>query len=934
MKHRVVAFVVLSLACVTLAADKPSTAPAAAEKGAPGKHSLTKTWIGEELWKFGGEKHEGDPKKSWRLIPGSKIELQYSGTGPLPKPVEFVIPLDNEPLPLGRVYYLSVKNWYVGKMEAQLGDITQTLTTPRYDWTPIARFEPNERVDKIVLRYFPSVIVADSGKPHTQPYIVQGVFLSTEPTNVPFQGGEVISLLAQAPPVPRKGNYFDNGSFESGLYPWGPAIGVSRSKVIDQANLDETTAAHGKSSIKLTPDAGSMFGLNNKMYALSPGKYTFSFYAKADKPVQVLSRIRGLHTSLKDYADTAISDKVELTTEWKRYSITNEIKDQPGYLYTAEFRAPVKEAINVWFDAIQLENGDLTEYQPRNPLEIGYVSNKPGNIYYAGEGSAVVDVLLNNTGNPSQATVNYKVEDYWGKQVDQGSKAVDVKAEGTRVSMPLFDKQSGIFRVLFTAGDAQAEMVYSVVPPNPHLTSKYPEGTLGTDGQLHDPKALAILKRANFNWVLEKNMTRWVNVEREQDKYVFVDQFIKNGDDAHMNVMLQLFNMNSYYRNQPWMEPYVIPTIGDKSERDPGIWKADKQEEFLKHWSEFVFKTVDHYKGSVKYWEIFNEPNHELGGNAAGGEQYGHALKASAEQIRKADPQAKIVAFSGGGFNRDFYDAAVKVAGPESFDIASVHFYGNFEENFKAYGEMLDTYKKPGWNTETGPTCNTFFITLPTFSAFQQDEFRKREHQERHTQTQHSVKNYLLSLSLGKMDKWFHYFSRFTNSGPSQPTRWAGNGKEITEYDGSLRANGAGLTIASHFIDGAKYHGPVKLGGQLDGYVFDKAGKSVGFFWAGAGQTMTLAAAGGMTFYDVMGNPIADKSIQVTESPVYFTSDTNAQAASQALGAVKVVAVAGAPSTGGAVSEATQAGGKKSAKKESPSATEAEGKSANRKAKR
>ena len=118
------------------------------------KPALTRIWAGEEMWQFGGRQHKGDPAKSWRLIPGSKLTLTYSGTGPLPKPVEFVIPLE-KPLPLGTVYYLSVKNWYVGKMEATLGDITQALETPRYDWTPVARFEPNAPVDKITLRYFP-----------------------------------------------------------------------------------------------------------------------------------------------------------------------------------------------------------------------------------------------------------------------------------------------------------------------------------------------------------------------------------------------------------------------------------------------------------------------------------------------------------------------------------------------------------------------------------------------------------------------------------------------------------------------------------------------------------------------------------------------------------------------------------------------------------
>ncbi len=881
-----VLIVSLAVTAITWAQQATTTTNAAAT--APKQESLTRLWVGEEMWQFGGKRHQGDPAKSWRLIPGSRLELQYSGAGPLPKPVEYVIQLDNEPLPLSRVYYLSVKNWYVGTMEATLGDITRKLETPRYDWTPIVRFEPNERVDRIVLRYFPSTIVADTGKEQSQQYVVQGVFLSTEPTQVPFEGGQIISLLEQKAPTMREGNYFDNGSFETGLYPWGPAFEISGGKVIDRDNLDASTAAHGRHSVKITATSNSQFGLNNKMYALSPGEYTLSFYAKADKKVNLRADINGLHTSLKDYEHTDVRNTFKLSTEWTRYSVTGEIKEMPGFLYTADFRGDVKEPTNIWIDAIQLENGAMTDYRSSRSIEVGYISSMPGHIYYRGGEAATVDLLLHNTAGPSQPTVEYKVENYWGTQVDQGSKVIDLPGEHTRLSLPLFDKSTGIFRILFTAGDAQAEMVYSVVPPNPHLTSKYYEGTLATDAHLHDPKALAILKRANFNWVLEKQLARWYVVEEKENQYQFFDAEIKNAEDAHLNVVLQLFNMRPHYRQQAWLAPLVVETTGGKSVREPGIWREDKRDAFFQQWSEYVFTTVDHYKGSVKHWEIFNEPNSELGAKSEGGEQYGHALKATAEAIRRADPQAKVVGFAGGGFNREFYDAGLKAAGADSAAVLSVHFYGGAEKPFGEYADMLEHYKKPGWNTETGTSCPTFFSTLPGFEALQQAGYEQHALRDVHAQTQSSVKNYLQSLSVGRMDKWFNYFARFTNASPSQPTRWAGNGKEITEYDGSLRGNGVGLTIASHFIDGATYQGPAPMDERLEAHLFQKGDKSVGFLWGVAGQALTLSAAKGLTFYDIMGARIEDQSLQVAESPIYFTFEGDANSGRALLTELKI----------------------------------------------
>src|ERR1043166_1682117 len=95
---------------------------------------LSRMWKGQDLWAFGGGRYAGKPEEGWQGMAGSTMTLHYSGKGPLPAPKEFVVPLE-KPLPLGN-YRLFVKNFYLGSMEATLGDITLPLTIRRYDWTP------------------------------------------------------------------------------------------------------------------------------------------------------------------------------------------------------------------------------------------------------------------------------------------------------------------------------------------------------------------------------------------------------------------------------------------------------------------------------------------------------------------------------------------------------------------------------------------------------------------------------------------------------------------------------------------------------------------------------------------------------------------------------------------------------------------------------
>ena len=144
----------------------------------------------------------------------------------------------------------------------------------------------------------------------------------------------------------------------------------------------------------------------------------------------------------------------------------------------------------------------------------------------------------------------------------------------------------------------------------------------------------------------------------------------------------------------------------------------------LDDWKHFVSALVNHYKDRVKYWEILNEPPYfwwypNLGEpwpeqnppmQRAPIEYYVRLLNASAEAIRSADPEAKIVLGSGfpdGMLLKRIYE----LGGRNSFDIVSVHYLSSRDpESFGASMNRLRTImaangdtSKQLWDTETGP---------------------------------------------------------------------------------------------------------------------------------------------------------------------------------------------------------------------------------------
>lgn len=833
--------------------------------GAWAAEPYAQMWKGEELWKFGGGKFAGNPKH-WQGMAGSTIGLKYSGKGPLPEPVEFVIPLE-KPLPLG-TYRLFVKNFYVGNMEATLGDITHPLRIRRYDWTPGTLFEVNAPVDKIVLRCFPSRIVADTGVKQTQPYIVQGVFLTTASDKVPIRGGEVITSLPDDVPPAKQGNYLANASFECGIFPWGKPYGVSA--VYGAANIDSTIAAEGKCSLKIR--SGENFGVESPMHRLPAGDYTLSFYAKAEKPVELEASVKGLTEDLKGYVKAGLNKRFTLTSDWKRYSLSGRIKPLPGALYTVQLLGRHQPTAAVWLDGVQLENGGMHDFRQALPREAGCTCEVPGNIFYEGEGSDI-DLLVSDNTGAQEAQVDYRVVDYWGQEVDRGTKTVAIEGNRGKLRVPVYAAKRGLFRATFKLDDSTSEFVYSVIPANRHLDDFYPQGSLGVDSGFK-PDQLAILKRANFNWVITKMLGRWNEVEPEEGQYRFDPAAIQAADQAKMTVLIQL--LRSPTSPPTWIKPYVKPKGG-------AAWV--EHQKYLDKWAAFVRATVENYKGSVHDWEIDNEPN-----SGSTGAEYGELLKRSSAEIRQLDPKATIAGFSGGGFAQEFYQEAIETAGPGTFDVLSVHFYGNETNRMHAFSELLKQEGKPGWNTETGITCPTLFRSLPNFESLRQKEYWSNIERDMRTFTTHSVQNYLLSRSVAGLERYFYYFQRFANDGPSQPTTWFGNGKELAEFDGSLRANGVGLAIASHFMDEAKYHGPVGLDPRVEMHLFEKEKQSVGFCWSRQELTLVLDVEGanGISFHDIMGNKITGGRVMLSQSPVYFTSNASVADVAKMLDAIKV----------------------------------------------
>lgn len=222
----------------------------------------------------------------------------------------------------------------------------------------------------------------------------------------------------------------------------------------------------------------------------------------------------------------------------------------------------------------------------------------------------------------------------------------------------------------------------------------------------------------------------WSAVEKQKGVYDFswaderVDKLRKNG--IVMNWLL-LYSNNLY--NSYELDPSCIR---------PGVYVPRDPEEFeifKKAYGNYVYESVKHYKGRVKYFEIWNEPNgfwEPRENDEYQAMQYIELLKEAYVRAKQANPDCIIVSAGIGvwsGLREKYIQGLYRYGAKDYFDILAIHPYCSYdyeeensleEQGFRC-GRLNDIYQikqimdingdgnKDIWITEFGyPTMGCY----------------------------------------------------------------------------------------------------------------------------------------------------------------------------------------------------------------------------------
>lgn len=123
----------------------------------------------------------------------------------------------------------------------------------------------------------------------------------------------------------------------------------------------------------------------------------------------------------------------------------------------------------------------------------------------------------------------------------------------------------------------------------------------------------------------------------------------------------------------------------------PGVMRCASMPRDLALFDEFVTKLVTRYKGRIKFYELWNEPEYDL---KIAVQDMVELTNHAHDIIRRIDPAAKIISPSLNGRHADYADRYFAAGGTRDVDVVSLHTYTGTQTN---HPETIDPgYRGPG----------------------------------------------------------------------------------------------------------------------------------------------------------------------------------------------------------------------------------------------
>lgn len=357
----------------------------------------------------------------------------------------------------------------------------------------------------------------------------------------------------------------------------------------------------------------------------------------------------------------------------------------------------------------------------------------------------------------------------------------------------------------------------------------------------------ALVKAAGIRLVRDE--ISWCEVEKEKGVYAWPANIEANIDTTRA----------------VGLEPLLILDYGNPLYDDGN---APSSPEGIAAYANYCRAMVSHYKGKVKYWEIWNEPNIEqFWKPKPDPDKYAILLKTASNACKEADPNCFVVGVCTSGVDLSFIKKVLAAGTITSMDALSVHPYRYPDPPEKGIiSDLAEVRKamdavggkgKPIWVTEVG---------WPTHLGPRGISVDAQAHM--------LVRAYLECLAGGAETVFWYWFG---NDGPNPSYNEDHFGIRFRE--GTPKPAYIACQTMTKLLEGATYTRSLGLGVKSRARIFRRGDDTIAALWAVEGmQTITLKVGSGpVEVAGELGGPAELLyplngliGLTLTEAPIYL----------------------------------------------------------------
>ena len=606
-------------------------------------------------------------------------------------------------------------------------------------------------------------------------------------------------------------------------------------------------------------------------------KYTLSCQMRAtadDTPALIGVRGQDPAGSPRDHLQT-----VTLSREWKPCTFTFTANEHYCFVLAGPALQQEKD-VTVSIDRVQLEKGlQATEFQPWKNVDL-MLKALQGQIRVQNQGTCLGILGFNGGTENERRTVKFVVTDFEDKVVPLHEVSLSIRPAGTScTNLVIPPEWRGYYRIRsFEAGSAVpfGDLCVAIVPKR-----TADDSVCGINHAFATNGLINLAALAGVTWYRDWSL-KWQHIEPKPGEWHW-----DVGDaqiDRVLNERARVLPLLPPFPSADWSSeaPDGLPTKGYPGVRLKTAWGPKNPADL----SNFVGKSVEHYKDRLHTFEFLNEPiytDYALPADHANiykGRKYTYSdyvalLQTASAAMRKADPDCKVIGGIGSG-PRDGTKEVITAGILKHIDIFNLHMYPGTREPETFAGDMdallaqMDAAggRKPIWITEfsyygTDTLPRTPFV--PSNNNWSEERLLENEKQC----ADYTVRFFLTMLSHGVERIFIHSGASGQVNAPSLECA-------LFDYGGAPRKLFPALAVLTALLGPA----PASAGWRdfnksgVYGAAFKTAQGCVVALWREDGAEPKKIAVPGADegkWTDAMGRTLAGPPEALSTSPVYLT---------------------------------------------------------------